>query len=331
LEKIRVVDYISPLHVDIDSQARSPAPETDAIVNLCISSVTQALMNRQSRQFTVFQQLQLADVFFSMQHAHRAIRELLRSESDPMGVHVMPIVRVQLETLFAVCLVVENPVSFDLYLKDAWKKLYIRHIVAREECRNLPRVMVDLEKVEVHLENLRPGAGVTDNEKQTIDEEQLGVSLPPGSAAEKITPFPTPRVVIDQMKEPDRKQMLQRLYPEYQYLCGFVHFSPGSRMLSAVLEKREFPGRPRKTQAERLEIFQTELAIPALGLDLISVAQSCCEFALSEYPEDIELVKAITGAWKHIEKNWLLGKAIWQLRVRRLLEDHGLRRAASAH
>ena len=115
--------------------------------------------------------------------------------------------------------------------------------------------------------------------------------------------------------------MLQRLYLEYQYLCGFAHFSPTARWLSAILDSRQFPWKPQKTLAERQEIFQTELAIPALAFDLISIAQSCCEFVVSEYPQDGGLVETITGAWKQIENNWLLGKVIWQLRARKLLAN----------
>jgi len=168
MEKIRVIDCISPLTVDIDPGQRCNVLQTDAIVRACIDGVTHSLTTVPSKRFTAFQQLQLADVFFSMQHAHRAIRELLRSDgTDPMAVQVMPLVRAQLETLFAVCLIVEDPASFNLYVRDGWKKLYIRHIAAREECRHLPRVMADLEKAEVHLEKFRPGAFVTDNEKRT--------------------------------------------------------------------------------------------------------------------------------------------------------------------
>ena len=253
-----------------------------------------------------------------MRYAHHAIRELLRSEgNNPTPVQVMPLVRTQLETLFAICLVLEDPSSLDVYLKDGWGKLYVRYLLTRAEGRNLPRVMVALDKQAFAMEQFRLASGVTDVEKRTIELDELGVPLPTGMAPLRIRQFPSPRRVIRQVHDPERKGMLQRLYPEYQFLCGFVHFSPASRVLSTLFDNRQLPGQ-WSTTGQRHEIFQKEVAGPALAIDLISVFQSSAEF-VSVYPADIELVKSVVEAWSQIAERWLLGQVIWNLRTKRLL------------
>jgi len=315
--RISVLDCISPLTLDIESEARHDAVETDRAVNRCVAAVTESLKSP-SKRFTDFQRQHLCQIFFSMRHAHRAIRELLRSDgTDPMSVNVMPLVRSQLETLFAICLIVENSGSLDLYLKDGWKKLYVRHIMAREECRGLPRVCNDLREQATHLEAFRLTSGVTEAEKHTINEDELGIPLPPGVESERIKQFPSPLGVVRRIQDIDRKKMLKRLYPEYQFLCGFVHFSPASRILSTLLDHRQ-PISQLSTTGQKYDIFQKEIAAPALWFDLISIVQSCCEF-VSVYSADVELVTATAEAWQSIVNKSLVGRVVWELRTRKLL------------
>jgi hypothetical protein len=311
-----VKDCISLLTEDIDPDATHNVEQFDSAVNRCVKAVTDSLL-KPSAQLTDDRRGHLSQIFFSMRHAHRAVRKLLeRDGQDPMATNVMPLVRTQLETLFALCLVLEKPAALDLYLKDGWKKLYIRHLIAREE-RKGPRTIADLQKQAVQIEEFRLASGVTPIEKQTIDERELGITLPPGVRPEKIGKFPLPGTVVRDVLDPDRKKMLQRLYPEYQFLCGFVHFSPAATILSTLLDSRQ-PPYQWSTSGQKYEIFQSEIAGPALNLGLISIVQSCCEF-VSVYPGDIELARATVGAWKQLTDTSLLGKVIWQLRARKLL------------
>lgn len=314
---VRVRDCISPLKSDIDVSATVDALRIDAVVNRCINAVTESL-KRPTPKFTERQREHLEHIFLWMRHAHRGVRELLRSDgSDPLSVSVMPLVRSQLEILFAICLVIEKPESLALYLKDGWKKLYIRHLCMREECAALPRVAIELQRVVPSREQFRLLSGVTEAEKQTIDEEELGVSLPRGVSRSQIKQFPTPRDVIRQVLDPERKAMLRRLYPEYQFLCGFVHFSPAATVLSSLLDPRHRYA-AMSSSGQKYDVFQKELAGPALWYDSISVAQSCSEF-MSIYPDDVELARTALEGWKVLIEQSLIGRVIWQLRARRLL------------
>jgi hypothetical protein len=315
--KVRVCNSISSLTTDIDLDAKWDAVETDAAVSRCVAAVTESLKSPSPR-FTNSQRIHLHQIFPSMRHAHYAVRELLRGEGEqPLSVNVMSLVRAQVETLYAICMIIERPSSLEDYLKDGWKKLFIRHIAMREECRTIPRVKEGLAKVEVWLEQMRLNSGVSDAEKQTLEAEELGTALPYGMVPVSLPGFPTPAKVIRQISDPNRKQMLMRLYLEYQFLCGFVHFSPATEILTSLLDHRQ-PYRKMFTSGQIDEMYQKEIAGPAIWLDVLSVVQCCSEF-VEIYPNDIELVRCCIEAWKPLIENTFIGRIIWELRTKRLL------------
>lgn len=123
--------------------------------------------------------------------------------------------------------------------------------------------------------------------------------------------------VIRQVQDPERKAMLMRLYPEYQFLCGFVHFSLAATVLSGLLDPRN-PHAAMVSSINKNDVFQKELAGPAIWLDSISIVQGCSEF-VSVYRDDIELARAAIEGWKSVMEQSLIGRVIWQLRARRLL------------
>jgi|SRR5271154_970959 len=314
---LRIRDCISSIKTDIDLDAKWDARDADASVNRCVAAVTESLESA-APNFTEIQRVHLHQILLSIRHGHFAVRELLRPEGEqPLSVNVMPLVRSQIETLYAICLIVERPGALSDYLKDGWKKLFVRHIGMREECRTLPRVSKGLVDVEKWLEQLRIVSGVTAIEKQTVEAEELGIPLPIGTAPVRISQFPTPIRVINQLADPDRKRMLCRLYPEYQFLCGFVHFSPATVTLTSLLDSRQ-PFRKWFTTGQVTEMWQKEIAGPAMWLNVISVIQCCAEF-LAIYPNDVELARCCVEAWKPLSENTLIGRVIWDLRSRKLL------------
>jgi hypothetical protein len=165
---------------------------------------------------------------------------------------------------------------------------------------------------------LRKLAGVTDEEKATIDESELGTPLPPGFNPKPIPNFPTPGGIIRQIRNANRRKMLLRLYPEYQFLCTYVHASPHSRCYRALFDKRQSFGQQLFTSGQLEKMFMKEIAAPAILLDLLSVAQSCSEF-VSIYPDDVELRRVLSEAWDALLDNTLIARAVWGLHTRELL------------
>jgi hypothetical protein len=315
--RVRIKDFATPSRKDIDLDARYDAPQIDAIVNRCVAQVTDTL-DKPTSYFTERDRGHLIQLFFSMKSTYLAIRKLLEHEDkSPISASAMPLVRIQLETLFALCLMVEQPETISLYVKDGWKRFYVRHLWFKEESKALARVNRELTQVEPVLEKFRKISGVSDEEKLTIDIEELGVVPPAGFTAKPIRWFPTPGDVLDRVKDADRKTMLARLLPEYEFLCSFVHVSPHSKLLPALFDHRQ-PFGAMFTAAERHGMFQKEIAGPALWLTLLSIVQACCDL-VPVYQSDMTLVAALTEAWKTIQNFSLINQKIWELRAQKLL------------
>ena len=77
----------------------------------------------------------------------------------------------QLETLYSVCLITQDSTAATDYVRNFWKDNYVRFLFEREETRNLSR----FDK--------------TDDEKATVEFEELGTPLPAGVKLTKIKRF----------------------------------------------------------------------------------------------------------------------------------------------
>jgi len=315
---LRVKDCQHTMSIDIDPDAHFDALVLDSQVAMCVAAVSEALKSP-TPTLSEFQRIHFTELFHSMKWTHESIRDLLRHETKkPISIDAMPLVRTQLESLYAICLLVETPSYLEVYLKDSWKKLYIRFLLQREECRSLGRFSKYLyEQALPNLEGMASFIGVSRDEISTIDYDELGQSPPSGFIPVKIPRFPTPRAVIRRVSDADRSRMLIRLYPEYQFLCSFVHVSPHPGMFKVMLDDRH----PLSNlfSSDKMEyMFQNEIAGPALYIDLVSVAQGCAEI-FTLYRDNLDLLKVLEGAWKLITDSSLLGKVIWEIRTRKLL------------
>jgi hypothetical protein len=285
---------------------------------MCVAAVSEALKSP-IPTLSEFQRVHFTQLFHAMKWTHASIRDLLRHETKkPMSVDAMPLVRTQLDSLYAICLLVEAPSYLSVYLKDSWKKLYIRFLLQREECRGLGRFSKYLnEQALPNLERMASLIGISRDEILTINCDELAQSPPSGFIPMRISRFPTPRVVIRLTKDASRNRMLTRLYPEYQFLCSFVHVSPHPGMFKVMLDDRH-PLAGLFSSEKMDHMFQGEIAGPALYIDLISVAQGCAEI-LTLYRDNLDLLKVVEGAWKLIADSSLLGRVIWEIRTRKLL------------
>jgi hypothetical protein len=184
----------------------------------------------------------------------------------------------------------------------------------RQECRNLPRFdsYVNSQGYAL-LTQLQQASGVTDEEKATVEFEELGTPLPAGMSWAKIKRFPQPMGVIDAVVDPDRKRMLMRLYPEYRRLCAFAHGSAQSSMFKTAFWERS-PLQRVIPEANRQNVFEKEL-VDAIFYSSLSVVQSTCELA-TIYPSDIELKRTVIEAWNLLFDSHLLGRIIWEIRAK---------------
>lgn len=110
---------------------------------------------------------------------HRNISKLLAEGADESGtVDALALARLQPETLYGICLMLEDPSNVDWYLRDGWRKQYTEFLLNREECRNLPRYDEYIRIAPISLTNLRDSLGLTVDHQLTIENHELGTALP---------------------------------------------------------------------------------------------------------------------------------------------------------
>lgn len=315
---IRVRDVVWPIKTDIDPDRRLDVAVLDGLVKRCVASITSSLEVPSSR----YSQLQMAHIswmFQAMGFTHGTIRSLLtQGTKTPACVDALVLARLQLEALYSVCLMVQDPSFVDSYVKSFWRDNYVRFLLVREECKGLRRFDEYLSQLGPgSLEMVRQAAGVTNDEKATVEWEELGTPLPAGMSKAEIRPFPTPMKVIKQILDLDRRRMLMRLYPEYRRLCAFVHGSAQAWMFKNAFWERS-PLQPHFSEAQRQDVFEKEVADPALLHSVLSVIQGACEVA-TLYPADIELKRTVIEAWNVLSEMNLLGRIIWEIRAKAVL------------
>jgi hypothetical protein len=318
VQKIRVIDIAHPVHRDIDSDRHIDVLVMDGFVNRCSSAATSAL-KRPPRGYTELQAAHISWIFDSMRFTHVTIRNLLtQGPRTPACVDALALTRLQLETLYSVCLICQAPNFADDYVKNFWKDNYVRFLLVREEHKNLPRFDSYINRDgQMVLAQLQQASGVTDEERATVELEELGTSLPSGMKLAKIRRFPQPSGVISGIADPDRKRMLMRLYPEYRRLCAFAHGSPQSTMFKTAFWERS-PLQRVIPESSRQNVFEKEVGEPAIFYSSFAVVQSVCELA-TMYPSDIELKRTVIEAWNLLSDSHLLGRIIWEIRAKAAL------------
>lgn len=315
-EHIRVADVSHRLSTDLDFRG-SNVIILDNLVRRCVSAATDAL-KRPCTSHSEHSCTLMLHILESMAATHLAIRELIRvTHEKPASVDALALARLQIETLYSVCLMIENESYVERYVKHHWKQLYVRWLLHREECKNLERVREFFETVSPrYLEALKQLAGVSDIEQATVDNEQLDtpLPLPLGTKAQPIPGFPTPRIATRQIGDASRKLMLSRLYLEYQHLCSFAHGSAQSDFFKIVL-KEPSPYSHLFHPTQIREMYAKDVAEPAILYSVIGIVE-CATEILTLCPGDVELRVAASEAWKTLDSASLLGRVLWEIRAK---------------
>jgi hypothetical protein len=302
---------------DIDITKEMQSKEWDRVANICIGRAATALKGN-APGYTKEQRDQLGDVFSSMAATSRTIRRVLQPGRDEPGtVDALALVRLQLEGLYALCLMLESPDHVTCYVQDYWKKRYVDYLLTFEETRALSRFAAMQPTVPFALQQLGRLFGITDAQAYTIEHEELGRPLPPGVSKQPIQPFPTPDRTISKVAQGSKRRMLERLYPKYVYLCSFAHGLAHANLFKNVFDTRS-PHRHVASDTQIEERFQYDVLGETYTLNFLSIAQSTAELTRM-YPNDMELPTAALNAWNSLSQASLLTKAIWEIRTRSLL------------
>jgi hypothetical protein len=81
-----------------------------------------------AKGYTPTQRNSLTDIFASMKVTHRSIRRLVAlGDEKPESVDALVVARLQLEGLYTMCLLTEKPEHMDRFVREAWKRQYVRY------------------------------------------------------------------------------------------------------------------------------------------------------------------------------------------------------------
>lgn len=303
---------------DIDPDKKVDARRLEVLANIAAERGKDAMKAGLSG-YTDLQQHILCEVLNSIQTTHRTIVTVVtHCDGKPESVDILMLARMQLEGLYNFCLMLESPSFIEDYVKDGWKKQYVAMLLQKEETMALPR-FDEFSNVLApkFLEDGGRLCGITEAERLTLDNEQLGTPLPAGMTRKKIATFPTPAGTINKIATGDRRRMLERLYPEYAELSSFTHGLPHSNLLKGLLDPRSLH-RKLFTEAQAKDTALKDVTERAFIMSILSIIQ-CAAEVIVRRPDDINLVAGVTDAWKVLSEDSLLGKTIWEIRTKGLL------------
>ena len=279
----------------------------------------------------------IAEMLRQFLGTHKSIRLLMKSwKEDPAGMaDAMSLAREQVEKVYAVALLLEDPEPWTLrYFKDSWRKSYERHLVEAHERYALSRYEEHLNKRSDDLHEERLSYGITDKEEEFVEwnfanppwlsEKRPKTPEHLRDAEKAIATFPGPGGTIKKLSDARLKEALIRLYREYAYLCGFAH-SGFDKLLPGYMGAHL-----GLTPEQKQEVVDKEYA-QSLLFSYLAAGFACAEAATRELPRGrdgaagaqavagAELLAVLTGLWDELRETSLLGRTLYEMRVRRVL------------
>lgn len=314
---VKRVKHIVKLDADIDPDARIDVRDIDGHLNMCLNEANKALDGGYFRSFGDFERDNLKVILDCLKYSHNTIRELLKHEASPSSVDVLAIARLQVEALYTFCYCLQDVENVRHYLKYGWKQKYIRFLLHREEHSQLPRFASYFKNAFQMLKSLQKWCSISEDERHTIEEEQLGIPLPSGTKRIHIDNFPTPGKIVDRIRNAELKKMLERFYVEYEYLCIFAHGGADSHLFKVSLDKRS-PVQSALSTAQKEDVFQRHVAETAITYSVISAVQCATEVA-AVAKSCVDLQVKLSNAWSALTRLSLWAVPIWEMRAKNIL------------
>ncbi|MDP9478439.1 MAG: hypothetical protein M3R38_22620 [Actinomycetota bacterium] len=312
---------------DIDTEYSVGAEELDDKVELLVQPLALAF-ERSEDLGASFRHL-MADQLRQFLDTHRSIRLLTKQRGRDLAAasDAMSLAREQIEKVYVVAMLLEGPEEWTMrYLKDDWRRGYERYLLDEEERAGLPRFREFFSGyAPEHVEKERLQLGVTEGERELAElrYRDPGAKVPSHlkDSAGILRRFPTPWRVIERVSDATLKDGLGRWYREYGYFSGYSH--AGFPKLMA----RYYEASKRYTSSQKEEAVEKEYD-QALWASYLAAATACAEAGLRELPRfggaparvaDLEIFLKLDGLWDVMRRAALLGKALWELRVRHIM------------
>jgi hypothetical protein len=303
---------------DIDITRSYDVAMLDEQVYTCISLSKTVIEVGKLSGYADYEKAHIWNFIEGMRHSHKSIRKLLMGEQSASAVDALAIARLQLENLFTICFLLQSEENVRLFLKNAWKKKYVRFLLHRAEHIQLSRFDEYSNNTGLEmLDKLQAMSFISDEERRTIDIQQLGYPFGPKPQLVRMEGFPTPAQVAKKITNPDQKQMLARLNSEYEFLCSFAHGDADAVFFRAVADKRS-PFHSLHTTSEIEKFYQEQVLEPPVLYSALSSILVATEVAAA-FPAEVELRARLGEAWNFLTKSSLLVVSAWETRAKKVL------------
>lgn len=232
------------------------------------------------------------------------------------GSDAMSLVREQIEKVFLVTLLCDNPIKWiEVYMKDEWKRAYEYQLNCKAENQNLPR-FADFYENEFHnnFEKGKRNFCISDKEKEAVEFKfnNPNTELPLHLKDHLIKQFPTPGVAKEKISDQTAKEFLERWHWEYKFYCGFNH-AGFTKIRFSLMSDRRFSSWFEQSKKE--EIYEDKIIFTSLWVSYTAFASATTEL-LKFVSQDLEVNVALIELWKILQERSLIAKAIWNIRAK---------------
>lgn len=314
---VKRVKHVLRPDSDINPNGQYDVLNIDGHVNMCLGQAQEVLRAEPPSGFGEFERDNLIVFLDCLKYSHRTIREFLRLEISSSTVDVLAVARLQVEALYTFCFCLQAAENVRHYLKYGWKQKYVRFLLLSEEYCQLDRFSKYFTDAFKTLSLMQQQLGVSEEERLTVDEEQLGTLLPQGAKRSRIEKFPTPGGIVDKISDRNLRAMLERFYVEYEWLCIFAHGGSDSAVFKVALDRRS-PVQACLSSSQREDLFQRYIAETAITYSFISAVQCATEVA-SRCPNCLELQVKLSAAWADLLRVSLWAVPVWEMRAKGVL------------
>jgi len=276
---------------------------------------------------------------------HKSIRILLRRayrEPDKRLIgDAASLVREQVEKLFIIALLLENPPKWiRQYMRSALKTDLMEFLLDKDEHSDKPRYKAHLRKyypkylksgqrpvvpgqkrvtivsdfaIRALKYNLEfPSGPEPEWFKKVIKRRKTGRKQQLRSYVRNYFDFPTPGQVASLVDSQTLKPFLYRWHKEYSYICQYTHVAFGKMMLPALAEYKDWK------HVEMVDTYGQKLAARVLFTSHTAAA-SACALISGAILNDFGAKNDLRDYWEQLHTRSLPAKAFWKLYIEKAL------------
>lgn len=259
-----------------------------------------------------------AHLLRAMRGTHRSIRKLVTMEDEELSLDALSLLRGQLERCFLALLLADNPNRWHVrYRKNAWKAFaakYFRDKKALGEFEPYAQYFgIDGAGVKM-LREFAHEMDVSEDEFQTLRSHVTCEPLDPRWKNWIIADMPAVGKIVQELDEPNRKQLAALLHPYYDNLSHFTHGGMVGVMAGAIL-RGEVAHTTDKKQFWYSSIIETVLPQSYVAMLLVAtlMSEDCG-------PQTQQIKAKLAEIWQPFHSDGSpLGIAAWDLYARDFL------------